>query len=162
MDQILSIEPGSVLWTIITFLAIVWLVGKFGWKPILSGLRAREDSIRNDLETAKSEREKAATLLKEYETSMAGAKKDAAEIIQRAQEAAMQIKDQGVAETKETTLKMIERAKSEIDRESEAAKGELKEYVAELTVRAASKLLNKTIDAKQHEQLIRDALKEDA
>ena len=86
MDQILNIEPGSVLWTIITFLAIVWLVGKFGWKPILSGLKSREESIRNDLETAKSEREKAMALLKEYEASIAGAKKDAAEIIQKAQD----------------------------------------------------------------------------
>jgi F-type H+-transporting ATPase subunit b len=161
MDQILNIEPGSVLWTIITFLVIVWLVGKFGWKPILSGLKSREDSIRNDLETAKSEREKAMALLKEYEASIAGAKKDAADIIQKAQESAAQIKEQGVLETKETTLKMIERAKSEIDRETEAARGELKEYVAELTARATSKLLNKTIDAKQHEELIRDAMKED-
>ena len=57
---------------------------------------------------------------------------------------------------------MIERAKSEIERETEAARGELKEYVADLTARATSKLLNKTIDAKQHEELIRNAMKEDA
>ena len=54
LQDILKIEPGSVIWTIITFLLIVWLIGKFGWKPILSGLKSREDAIRNDLETAKT------------------------------------------------------------------------------------------------------------
>jgi F-type H+-transporting ATPase subunit b len=162
MENLLHIEPGSVIWTIVTFLVIVWLVGKYGWKPILSALKTREESIRNDLETAKSEREKSTALLKEYEASISGAKKEAAEIIQKAQDAAGRIKEHGIAETKETTLKMIERAKAEIDRESDAAKADLKKYVADLTVMATSKLLNKTIDARQHEQLILDALKEDA
>jgi len=160
-QQVLSIEPGSVLWTIATFLVVAWLIGKFGWKPILSGLKAREDSIRRDLETARAERERSSQILAEYEAAMANAKKEAAEIVQKAQESASRVLDDARAESKELSLKMIERAKGEIERDSETARLELKKYVADLTARAASRLLQRTVDAKEHERLILDALQED-
>jgi F-type H+-transporting ATPase subunit b len=161
LQQVLSLEPGSVLWTIITFLIIVWLVGKFGWKPILSGLKAREDSIRQDLETAKAEREKSETLLNQYQAAMAGAKKESAEIIQRAQEAASGIVDEARAKSREDSQREIERAKAEIERLSESAKAELRTHVAELTAQATSRLIGQVVDPKQHEKLILDAIRED-
>lgn len=160
-QQVLSIQPGSVLWTIATFLVVAWLIGKFGWKPILSGLKAREDSIRRDLETARAERERSSALLAEYEAAIANTKKESAEIIQKAQESAGQVLETARAESKELSLRMIERAKTEIERDSETARLELKKYVADLTARAASRLIQRTVDPKEHEQLILDALKED-
>jgi len=161
LQNILNIEPGSILWTIVSFLIVVWLIGKFGWKPLLKGLKSREDSIRGDLEQAKSEREQAAKLLEDYKQTMAGARKEAAEVIQMAQDEAGKVREQGEAETRASTQQMIEKARLDIARESDAAKADLNRYVAELTARAASKLLGRTISAKDHEQLILDALKED-
>jgi F-type H+-transporting ATPase subunit b len=162
LQNILNIEPGSILWTIVSFLIVVWLVGKFGWKPLLKGLKSREDSIRHDLDSAKSEREKAAGLLHDYEHAIAGARKEAADIIQKAQEESNRLRDQSAAETKDITLKMIEKARVDIARESDAAKADLSKHVAELTARATSRLLGRTIDAKDHARLIDEALKEDA
>ena len=161
LQHVLSLEPGSVLWTIITFLIIVWLIGKFGWKPILSGLKAREDAIRSDLETAKSEREKASAVLAEYQTALTGIKKEAAEIVQKAQESASQIVEDARAQSREQSRKEIERAKAEIERETEAAKIELRAQVADLTAKATAKLIGSVVDMKQHEKLIIDALKEE-
>ena len=161
LQNILHIEPGSVLWTIITFLLIVWLIAKFGWKPILAGLKSREDGIRKDLDTAKAEREKASALLAEYQSTITGAKKEAAEIIQRAQESASQVVDEARQKSREEAQRERDRAQSEIDRATESAKLELREFVTELTARATTKLIGKTIDPKDHERLILDALKED-
>jgi len=101
LQDILKIEPGSVLWTIITFLLIVWLIGKYGWKPILAGLKSREDTIRKDLETAKAEREKATQLLADYQSSITGAKREAAEIIQKAQESSAGMIEEARATSRE-------------------------------------------------------------
>ena len=161
LQNILHIEPGSVIWTIITFLLIVWLIGKFGWKPILSGLKSREEGIRRDLDTAKAEREKATALLAEYQSTMTGAKKEAADIVQKAQESASSIVDEARAKSRQEAARERERAQAEIDRATESAKLELRQYVTELTARATTKLLGKTIDPKDHERLILDALKED-
>ncbi|MCL4304858.1 F0F1 ATP synthase subunit B [bacterium] len=161
LQNILNIEPGSVIWTIITFLIVVWLFGKYAWKPIIKGLQDRESSIRNDLETAKAEREKAGALLDDYKKAMANAKKEAAEIIQHAQDHAAKLRSEAEVEAKEQSHKLIERARADIARESEGAKAELSRHVAELTARATSRLLGRVIDDKEHEKLIMDALKED-
>lgn len=162
LADVVSPKPGSVLWTIITFLIIVWLMSKYGWKPILAGLKAREETIRKDLDTARAEREKSNAMLADYHTSLAGAKKEAADIIQKAQEAANQISEQEKIKAKELADRMVERATAEIERERDAARSDLRQYVAELTARATTRLIGKTVDPKDHERLILDALKEDA
>ncbi|MCB1059221.1 MAG: F0F1 ATP synthase subunit B [Calditrichaeota bacterium] len=161
LQNILNIEPGSIIWTIVTFLIVVWLVGKFGWKPIIKGLTDRENSIRTDLETAKAEREKAGALLADYKQAMANAKKEAADIIQKAQDSADKHRAEAEAEAKQQGQKLIEKARVDIERESDAAKAELSRHVAELTAKATSRLLGRVIDDKEHERLIMEALKED-
>jgi F-type H+-transporting ATPase subunit b len=161
LQHVLSIEPGSVLWTIITFLIVVWLIGKFGWNPILAGLRSREESIRQDLETAREEREKSTAALAEYQTALSGVKKEAAEIIQKAQDTAAGILEEARVESREQSRKEVERARTEIARETEGAKAELRRQVAELTAQAAARVIGGVLDAKQHEKLILEALKEE-
>ncbi|MCB9366120.1 MAG: F0F1 ATP synthase subunit B [Calditrichaeota bacterium] len=161
LQNILNIEPGSILWTIVTFLIVVWLFGKFAWKPIIKGLQDREASIRNDLETAKTEREKAGALLDDYKKAMANAKKESAEIIQQAQDHASKLRNEAEADAKDQAHRLLDKARQDIARESDAAKAELSRHVAELTARATSRLLGRVIDDKEHEKLIMDALKED-
>ena len=153
--------PLVILSPVVGGLIVVWLVGKFGWKPIIKGLTDRENSIRTDLETAKAEREKAGALLADYKQAMANAKKEAADIIQKAQDSADKHRAEAEAEAKQQGQKLIEKARVDIERESDAAKAELSRHVAELTAKATSRLLGRVIDDKEHERLIMEALKED-
>ena len=160
LQNIIRLDPGSIIWTIITFLVLLWILSKFAWKPILKGLADRESSIKGDLETARKEREEAGRLLEEHQKAIAGAKKEASKIIQEAQEASARIKDEGVVQTKEVTAQMLERAKEEITREEERARKELRKHVADLTAIATSKLLGKVITPEDHERLIRESMEE--
>ena len=36
---------GLLFWMVLSFSLLIWLLGKFAWKPILTALSAREDSI---------------------------------------------------------------------------------------------------------------------
>lgn len=161
LQNILHIEPGSVIWTIVTFLVIVWLIGKYGWKPILAGLKSREDTIRKDLETARAERDKAGQLLAEYQKTITGAKREAADIIQKAQESSAAMIDEARAKSREEAQRERDRAQAEIVRATEASKTELRKYVTDLTARATSKILGRSIDAREHEKIILDAIRED-
>ncbi|MBK6766258.1 MAG: F0F1 ATP synthase subunit B [bacterium] len=161
LQNILNIEPGSILWTITTFLIVVWIVGKFGWKPIIRGLKDRENSIRTDLDTAKAEREKAGAMLADYKQAMANAKKEASDIILQAQDQAAKLHAKAEVDAKETANKLVQKAREDIERESDMAKADISRHVAELTARATSRLLGRVIDDKEHEKLILDALKED-
>lgn len=42
LNQIFSLDPGSVLWTLLTFVILLTLLRKFAWGPILAALQARE------------------------------------------------------------------------------------------------------------------------
>ncbi|MFH1011679.1 MAG: F0F1 ATP synthase subunit B [bacterium] len=160
LQNIIRLDPGSIVWTILTFLVLLWILSKFAWKPILKGLSDREAAIKGDLETARREREESGRVLREYQDSIAGAKKEAARIIQDAQEASAHIKEEGATQTKAMTHQMLERAKAEIVREEESARKRLREHVADLTAQATSRLLGRVITREDHERLIRESLEE--
>ena len=70
--------------------------------------------------------------------------------------------DEAPTKIREEAQRERERAQAEIQRTTDASKLELRKYVTDLTARATTKLLGRTIDPKEHERLILDALKEDA
>ena len=50
--SLLDINPGLIIWTTVTFIALSFLLKKFAWKPILNALDLREGAIRESLEKA--------------------------------------------------------------------------------------------------------------
>ena len=60
-NPLVQLDPGLFIWTIITFLLVLFLLSKFAWKPLLKVLQEREDEIKaslKDAEVAKTELEK--------------------------------------------------------------------------------------------------------
>ena len=45
----LEINPGLIIWTLVTFVLLVFTLGKFAWKPIVNALHEREQSIADSL-----------------------------------------------------------------------------------------------------------------
>ena len=62
MDALLSPAIGTVLWTSIAFLVVLFLLKKMAWKPILKALNEREESIEKSLKEAEKAREDMANL----------------------------------------------------------------------------------------------------
>jgi len=46
-------DPGLYIWTIVTFLALVALLAKFAWRPLLAALDERQQAIRKSLDDAR-------------------------------------------------------------------------------------------------------------
>src|SRR3954469_20424967 len=48
------VEPGVglIFWTTIVFLLLVFILGKYAWKPILTAIKTREKNIQDALESA--------------------------------------------------------------------------------------------------------------
>ena len=46
-------DPGLYIWTIVTFLVLVALLGKFAWRPLLDALDRRQEAIRKSLDEAR-------------------------------------------------------------------------------------------------------------
>ena len=55
--MLLQLNPGLMIWTIVTFLVLLLVLRLVAWKPILAMLEARENKIRGDIDTAAQNRE---------------------------------------------------------------------------------------------------------
>src|SRR5436305_443733 len=75
-------DLGNSVWTLLIFVIVLIVLGKFAWGPILNTLQTRESFIREALEKAKHDRESAEARLKEYEQKLAAARAGATAIVE--------------------------------------------------------------------------------
>lgn len=151
-------DVGNALWTLVIFLLVVFLLGKFAWGPLLRGLQAREEFIRSSLEQAKRDREAAEARLAEYEAKLAAARTEATEILEKARRDGEALRRRLQEEAQAESRQTIERARREVSLATETAKREIHDYAGELAVAVAERVLAREIGAADHERLIADAI----
>ena len=71
-----EINPGLLIWTIVTFVCVAAILSKVAWKPMLKALSDREDKIRNALEEADRARTETAEMLKQNEKNLVRAEEE--------------------------------------------------------------------------------------
>jgi F-type H+-transporting ATPase subunit b len=160
MDLII---PGSglIIWQIIGFSILLYVLAKFAWKPILSALEERENSIDEALKSAEIARNEMANLKAENEKIIQEAKIERDEMLLKASATAKQMVEEAKEKAQEEGAKMIENAKAAIQAEKQAALEEVKVQVGVLSLNIAEKLLKRNFseDAAQQtlvEELVRD------
>ncbi len=75
---------GTVFWTTLTFLILLFLLWKFAWGPIMSAVRSREDTIHNALEAAEKAREEMKVLQSDNEAILRKAREERDKILRDA------------------------------------------------------------------------------
>ena len=153
-------DLGNALWTLVIFVLVVVLLGKFAWGPILSALQKREDFIRDSLEQAKRDREEAQAQLKEYSDKVAQAKADATAVVEEGRRDGDALKCKIEEDAKAEATRMIERAKREIGIATDTAIKGLYDLSGELAVNIASRIIRKELSPKEHERLIAESIEE--
>jgi F-type H+-transporting ATPase subunit b len=156
--NVFSGDVGNVLWTVVIFLIVVFVLGKYAWGPILKALQAREDFIRESLEKAKRDRDAAEARLKEYEARLASARAEATALVDEGRRDAEAVKRTIEAQTRAEADKMLARAKHEIQLATDTATKDLYNLSARLATDMATKILGREISEQDHERLIAESL----
>jgi len=157
----LSVSIGTVVWSSIAFLVVVFLLAKLAWKPILASIKEREDSIDDALKAAGKAREEMANLTKSNEALLNEARAERDGMLKDARST----KDQIIADAKERAEveynKILTSAKDAIRQEKASAIAEIKEQVATLSIEIAERVIREELksDEKQ-KQLIDKYLQE--
>lgn len=156
----LSVSIGTVIWTTIAFLVVVFILSKFAWKPILNSIREREESIEEALEAAEKAKEK----MKDLEASNEKLLQEARQEREEMMKAARDTKEKMIAEAKSQAQaeadKVLKNAQDTIRAEKASAVNELKGLVAELSVEIAEKILKEELSADKQKALIEESMKE--
>jgi len=152
---------GVVIWAALIFGIFFLILAKFGWKPILAAVKAREEMIKGSLESAAKAREEMHKLQSDNEAILRKAREERETILKEARE----VRDKLIAEAKgkasEEAEKIVEKARAGIEREKAKALADIHEQVATLSIDIASKLLGEKLSrTEEQEKLITRYLKE--
>jgi F-type H+-transporting ATPase subunit b len=151
----------NLFWIIVSalnFLVFLMLAWKLALKPVTGQLQARRERIEQglrDADTARSEREAAQ---EQRQAILVEARREANDIIVRAQRTADETRDQGVAETRTEIERLRAQAVGEIDAERQRALGEVRAQVADLALRAAGRVVGETMNTDRERRLVNDFL----
>jgi len=160
MDLLIPGE-GLIIWQLLIFLGLFFFLAKFAWKPILSSLKEREESIQQALDSAVKAKEEMAKLTAGNEELLKQAKLERDKIIRDARDAANRLIDVAQTEAKKSADKLIEDAKAVINTEKAAALRDVKAQVALFSLQIAEKLIKKNLSSDQAQKdLVSEYLKE--
>ena len=156
--MLLNIEPGLIIWTVITFIILLVVLRKVAWGPILATLEQREHTIRNSLEEAQRARQEAEQLLVQHQQMLAEANREVIRLLEQGREEAERLRLSMTEQAREEAQRLTEAARRDIGRERQRAMQELKNTAADLALAAAGRLLNTTMTGEDHRRLVTEFL----
>ncbi len=159
-NPLLKIDTGLIVWTIITFVTLVLVLGKFAWKPILAALHSREQEIADALKKAEEAKKDAERMMNENRIAMEKASNETARLIAEGRAMAEQLKSDIVAKANDNAKKMLDQAKEEIAREKDSAMAQLRSEVADLSIAVAEKILDESLDGAKQKKMVDKALQQ--
>ena len=156
--MLLNIEPGLIIWTVITFVILLIVLRKMAWGPILTALEQREHTIHSALEEAQQARQETEQLLAQRQQMQTDANREVARLLEQGREEAERLRVSMTEQAREEAQRLIEIARREIVRERQLAMQELKNTAADLALAAAGRLLNTAMTGEDHRRLVTEFL----
>ncbi|MEZ7901243.1 MAG: F0F1 ATP synthase subunit B [Flavobacteriales bacterium] len=152
---------GLIFWTTLAFVVLLILLRKFAWKPILSAVNTREESITNAMNAAEEAKKEMANLTSTNERLLNEAREERDSLMKEAREMKAEIIAKAKEEATSEGEKMIVNAKAAIETERKSAIADLKNQVASLSIDIAEKIVkgNLSGDDKQ-KQLVNELVEE--
>jgi len=150
---------GLFFWQAIILLIVIFVLGKFAWKPIVAALEAREQGIQDALDSAEKARKDMLNLKVDNERLLNEARAERDAMLKEARD----IKEQMIAEAKQVAQNqgeaMINQAKVVIESEKNAAMAEIKSHVSTLSLDIAEKVLRSELSNRDsQEKLVENML----
>ena len=159
--ELVTPSIGLLFWQTLTFLIVLFILGKFAWKPIMSALQERENTIDEALSAARRAKEEMQALVAGNEKLLQETRLERDKILRDAQTAASNIINEAKDKAGAEGQRLIEGARAAIINEKQAALTEVKNLAATLSIDIAEKILKRELsDEKAQKELINEFIKE--
>jgi F-type H+-transporting ATPase subunit b len=146
--------------SIITFLVLFLILKHFLFEKVHDFMEARTKEVEDSLNNAAETNRLADAKLKDYEERISNVESESREIIKKARDEAKVQADTIVEEANEKAHLTIEQAQQQIEREKLTARKELRTEVGNLAMMAAGKILEKEVDAAEHQEIVDKIIEE--
>ena len=162
METLLNdFSPGLFAVSTILLLALIALMIKFAWKPILNSLEERESGINDALEAADNARKEMQNLQSDNEQLVKEAREERDAMLKDARDIKEKMISEAKEEAKVVATTLIENAQASIEQEKQAALAEIKKSVADLSIGIAESVIKRELASKEDQlQLVEGILKD--
>ena len=158
--ELVRVDPGLAIWTILVFVGLLVALKYLAWKPLLDGLKNRQDSIAKSLDDAKGARQELERLHVESARILAEARKEAESIISRTRDDAARFRDELKGKAQSEAAGIVKNAEKQIELETARAVQQIRQEAVELSVAIASKLLQRNVSREDNARLIEDTFRQ--
>jgi len=159
-NSLIKVVPGLMIWTIVTFLIVLFVLRRYAFGPIQGIIDQRRDRIREALDEADKAREEARELreLTRKEREEAGAERT--QLLDEARKQAADSARRAKEEADEDLQRRLEENQKAIEAENRRFREEIRRDVVELTLMAAEKVTRKSLDDADQKRLIDETIDE--
>lgn len=149
-----DIEPGLIIWEIVTFTFLSFVLRLYVWRPLTEALKRREEGIREAMEQAGEARAQAVKLLEEARTGLINTEPRFQAILREAKERTdMLNRAVGEEAQKKAEIILAQNVES-IQRHKDRAIQSLQQEIGLLVVQGAELIIDQTLTKTKHQQLI--------
>ena len=155
--ELVSPGIGLIFWMTLSFGIVLFLLGKFAWKPIMKALHERENRIDSALHAADIAKEEMKALKFSNEQLLKEAKEERDALLRDARKVREAMLEDAKVKASEEANRIVDSAKERIENEKLAAMTDLKNQLAQLSIEIAEKILKEELSKgnKQEEYLKR-------
>ena len=139
---------------ILNFLVLLAILAKFAYKPLLKAMDDRRNRIINDLDSAEQTRLDAEALKEQYAEQLAGARQEATEIVNKANQIAQNLHDELVEQARVEQEALLANAKERIEQEKQQALLDIRTEVIKLSTLIAGKIVNQKLNSEKDQKLV--------
>jgi F-type H+-transporting ATPase subunit b len=159
-NPLLRFEPGLMVWTVLTFLVLLFVLRKIAWKPLLEALDAREKRIHEALEKAQTAQKEAEQAIAENRRRSEEAMRRAEHIMEQARLDAGRTRQKLIEDARAESQRVVDQGMRRLEAEQRAAMQEVRAVAADLAIRAAGRLIQSSLTEQQQRELVDQFLKE--
>ncbi|MBW7892895.1 MAG: F0F1 ATP synthase subunit B [Chitinophagaceae bacterium] len=145
-------DLGLVVWSTLAFLILMFVLGKFGWKPIMKAIHEREQGINDSLATAEKVRAEMAQLKSDNEILLVQAREERAQILKEAKEIKDRMINEAKDQAKEAAAKIMAETQLAIENQKMAAVTDLKNQVGHMVIEVSEKILRRELANKADQE----------
>jgi len=148
----------DAVWTVVSFVALLLVLWRLAWKPVLAGLTGRREFIEKQLKDAEDTHKEARQVLSEYQDKLANADREGKGIIDTRRSEGEKEADRIMAEARKEADALRVRLEMDLERARKRAQSELLDEAGGIVLRLGEEILGRTLRDEDHEKLINQAI----
>jgi len=150
----------TAVWTVVVFLVLLFILGRFAWKPMLEGLEHRERAIREASQEAQQARDEAVRLRQQLQEEMDRAHERVGNLLADAERNAQKVREQMTGEARKEIQAERERLHRELESARDQALQQIWSQAAHLATLVSAKAIGRQLTLDDHRHLVDEALAE--